>query len=459
MRWGVIETLVTGCFAVVLFLVEARLTVLSGGDPSFAHLLMRATYLLLLTTVLALVARYQRTLRVEGWFLARVLRSLAARPGLNAGVRVVLGEVLELWGARSGVLLLQALDADHVYTWRGVTANERQVVVAGEMTDSDLASYRFADPEGVKVWHVVAEPSGRLTGRGIGEDAMAWPTQFDGEAARSLLASEHATEALGVDSEVGAGEWYARVLLFEPQRTHLDDLRFLATLVGQVTPALYNEYLAQRLRSRVSTIERSRIAHELHDGLVQSLIGLEMELEALRTKLAPMAEHQNEVARLRDSARSNVQEARDLMMKVRPVGTTGRDVLRFAAELVDRLRRDTGMEVTLMSTLDDIDCTPRVCADLIRIVHEALRNARKHSRARAIAISFSRSEDTYRMAVEDDGRGFPFEGRRTLAQLEATESGPRMITERVRAIGGTLTIDSQRGRGTRLDVAWPTRRR
>jgi signal transduction histidine kinase len=87
-------------------------------------------------------------------------------------------------------------------------------------------------------------------------------------------------------------------------------------------------------------------------------------------------------------------------------------------------------------------------------VQEALANVRKHSGAKNVTITLSQGELTNRLVVEDDGRGFGFEGRWSLEQLEASELGPVMIKERVRAIGGTLVIDSQRGRGSRVEVEW-----
>ena len=60
-----------------------------------------------------------------------------------------------------------------------------------------------------------------------------------------------------------------------------------------------------------------------------------------------------------------------------------------------------------------------------------------------------------RLVIEDDGRGFGFKGTLTLEQLEASDLGPAVIKERVRAMGGRLAIDSNPGAGVRIDVEWP----
>jgi signal transduction histidine kinase len=60
------------------------------------------------------------------------------------------------------------------------------------------------------------------------------------------------------------------------------------------------------------------------------------------------------------------------------------------------------------------------------------------------------------MQIEDDGKGFPFNGRLTLEEMERTFEGPRVIKERVRALGGELTVESTASQGSRLEIRIPT---
>ena len=60
-----------------------------------------------------------------------------------------------------------------------------------------------------------------------------------------------------------------------------------------------------------------------------------------------------------------------------------------------------------------------------------------------------------RLSIDDDGCGFPFAGRFSQADLDATRKGPLVIKERVRLLGGELTIESDPGRGARLEIAVP----
>jgi signal transduction histidine kinase len=92
----------------------------------------------------------------------------------------------------------------------------------------------------------------------------------------------------------------------------------------------------------------------------------------------------------------------------------------------------------------------------VRIVQEGLSNVRKHSGASNVVITLcDGAEGQHKLLIADDGEGFGFRGRVTQNQLEASHRGPGVIKERVRLIGGELTIDSSPGHGARLEIAIP----
>jgi signal transduction histidine kinase len=97
----------------------------------------------------------------------------------------------------------------------------------------------------------------------------------------------------------------------------------------------------------------------------------------------------------------------------------------------------------------------KVCRELLRIVQEGLVNVRKHSRARHALVRLGSSASQWSLTMEDDGKGFPFSGRVTQDELEQMGKGPMIIKERVRLIAGTLTVESNPGTGTRLEIKVP----
>jgi signal transduction histidine kinase len=80
---------------------------------------------------------------------------------------------------------------------------------------------------------------------------------------------------------------------------------------------------------------------------------------------------------------------------------------------------------------------------------------RKHSSASNVIVRFGVHDGHWTLEIDDDGKGFPFEGRLSHEELDARHSGPVIIKERVRGIGGQLAIDSIPGRGARLQVLIP----
>ena len=85
------------------------------------------------------------------------------------------------------------------------------------------------------------------------------------------------------------------------------------------------------------------------------------------------------------------------------------------------------------------------------MVHEAAVNALKHAQASRVAVDVESGDGHLRIAVTDDGHGFPFKGHYTHATLAASEVGPRSLFERVAALGGQLSIDSS-DRGSRVEM-------
>ena len=89
------------------------------------------------------------------------------------------------------------------------------------------------------------------------------------------------------------------------------------------------------------------------------------------------------------------------------------------------------------------------------MVQEALANVRKHSDATRVLVRLTPCRDAWQLAIDDNGRGFDFEGTLDHEALDAQRRGPVIIKERVRSIGGHLTIHSQPGFGARLNISIP----
>jgi signal transduction histidine kinase len=233
------------------------------------------------------------------------------------------------------------------------------------------------------------------------------------------------------------------------------ELRFAQNIMGQVAPALYSVYLFSRFRSRVGVIERARVAHELHDTTIQSLISIEMQMDVLRRRAVDDLPLSSELERIQELLRQEILNLRELMQTMRPVDIGPHQFLDFIAQLVERFSRDTGIAVRFLSELQEVSLPAATCRELARVVQEGLVNVRKHSGAQSAVVRFGAQNGSWKLVIDDTGRGFPFTGRFTLEELDHFRRGPTVIKERVRAIGGDMVIESTPGRGSRIEVTVP----
>jgi len=207
--------------------------------------------------------------------------------------------------------------------------------------------------------------------------------------------------------------------------------------------------------TQAKAMDRALVARELHDGAIQSLIGLEVQVDVLRRQAVETPGMSEELGRIQQMLRQEVLNLRELMRQMRPLDLDPRQLLDFLAESVDKFRRETGIGASFVSDLRAIDLPPRICTELARIAQEALVNIRKHSGASHVVLRLSEEKGEGRLVVDDDGRGFDFSGRLSQAELDAARKGPVIIKERVRSIGGRLAIESTPGRGARLEITFP----
>jgi signal transduction histidine kinase len=227
--------------------------------------------------------------------------------------------------------------------------------------------------------------------------------------------------------------------------------------VRQLSPALATHYLQRHLRSRAEARERERLARELHDGVTQSLAALEVQFELVRqhaeavdTKLS------SELAQARALLHEEVLGMRDLMQRIRPIDTDPRRLPQELRGLVERFTMTSGIQGRLDWAAGTLDITPRQAQELFRIVQEALVNVRRHSGASRAVVWVGSDASGWELVIEDDGRGFGFTGQLSHEELVASGKGPRVIRERVEALGGTLDLVSSAA-GARLEMLFPRR--
>lgn len=244
-------------------------------------------------------------------------------------------------------------------------------------------------------------------------------------------------ETLACQAEIALGN----VLLIETLRTQLNEIRASREALSQAQHRL--------LRSREE--ERARLARDLHDGPLQALIGLNLQLGLLQPKVADSTALQE----MRAEVRTLLTDLRGVCSELRPPML---DMLGLAAalrSLAEDWSTQSGVAVHL--DLPDLSALPPLPGDtavnLYRVAQEALANAARHAGASRVNICLAGREDGIRLIVEDDGRGFNPPGE--IGELTSSgHFGLVGLRERVNLIGGKLNLDSVPGRGTRIQVEW-----
>ena len=207
----------------------------------------------------------------------------------------------------------------------------------------------------------------------------------------------------------------------------------------------------------VATEERIRVARDLHDGVLQSLTGVGLRLAAVRSLLEKDPRAARET--LESVQRLLTLEQRDLrffIQELKPRPRTAAEVsLAFrVTELVHRIELEWGLRAELRADGLEEPMPEALAREVYNVVRESLVNAARHGEASAVRLVIRRDGGRLFITVADNGRGFPFQGRLTHAELAAGTVGPRNLFERVSSLGGSLELESG-AQGARLEIDLP----
>ncbi|HKI25825.1 MAG TPA: histidine kinase [Candidatus Sulfotelmatobacter sp.] len=472
-RWGLWETLGTAAAEVALLWAEGFFLLrvplgpgrtlpwkllgglhVSVGTFEPQRLFMLSIYLIVMGLLLGYLAEQQKHLRAEKAVVTGILSQVRVEAGLTGTLQQIFRETIAMYGASQLVVASQETHSHRVFLgelhnasgsappeFHWLESKPRDAKTYLEDFPGDVC-YAAADGDR---WSMVA-----LDGDGVAVPAA-------NSAPISQLREVQSFSSLITVSFLFGTDWRGRVFLFNPtwRGEKQEELRFLLDLVRQIGPAIYNVYLLHRLRRRAGAAERARFARELHDGAVQSLIAVEMQVDVIRRQAEADKPITGELKRIQGLLREEVLKLRELMQQMKSIDVDAQRLLGVLHDTVERFQRETGISARFVTDIENPDMPQRVCREMLRIVQEGLVNVRKHSGARHALVRLGFNRDRWQLTVEDDGRGFPFTGRLSQTEMEEIGKGPMIIKERVRLIAGELTVESNPGQGSRLEVTVP----
>jgi signal transduction histidine kinase len=461
-RWGFRATLGTALVTIVVYLAE---TAVAAAGPwkstSFATLdfdlnttILRVAYLLLTGVLLGYLAEQDKTARAELASIAAAARQPHLRLGLG-GTVIALGQTLRhTFGATAVAIAVKDEYSGRALLWRMDTApSGGQPRTRRLELDADAEQqWLFAGPG--STWYVERPDRDAKGATALVDEPPGWRLTRAPATLPAVLLANPRWQSITAANLGFESEWRARVYLFGAAERRVERrVHFLRALADHATPALTNVFLLRRLRARAGAAERARVARELHDGAIQSLFAIDMKLEALRRDPPDAAAMRGELEAVQGLVRQEVTALRELMQALRPVELDASEQLPdVLATLVERFRRESGIGARFVATGHGVPLPPAKARELFRITQEALVNVRKHSGAGQVLVRLATGDSTCQLVVEDDGRGFPFEGRLTGPELDARQWGPVVIKERARLIGADVAVESSPGGGARVEI-------
>jgi PAS domain S-box-containing protein len=217
--------------------------------------------------------------------------------------------------------------------------------------------------------------------------------------------------------------------------------------------ALAIEYgRAREELQRLAVLEdRARISRELHDGVIQSLFGAGMMLEAIRETEDVSPPTRDGIARVAQMIDNTMVDVRSYIFDLRPSALTGRSIEQGLRLLADDFEKASSIPCSVDMDTEALRGLEGAAPQLIQIVREALSNVARHSRASSCSLEVHRSGRDILVEIRDDGRGF------TTARASGGR-GLENIRRRTDEIGARVELISEPGKGSIVRVRIPTTR-
>lgn len=203
--------------------------------------------------------------------------------------------------------------------------------------------------------------------------------------------------------------------------------------------------------------ERKRLAQEIHDGLIQELTAVFLQLEIYeRLKDRDSEKAEEQLRRTKQQVKASLQGLRRLLFDFRAADVGEVSLKHILERSVNEFERATGIATTLKVTGQERELPPQTKGNLIAIAEESLANAKKHSGAKHVLVHLNYEPGEVELSVADDGRGFNWQEAIQRAWTEK-RFGLMGMQERAHILGGNLEIESVPGGGSTVKVRVPVK--
>lgn len=254
----------------------------------------------------------------------------------------------------------------------------------------------------------------------------------------------------------GGAPTFVRVVASRLRGRAGEDLGDLLLLEDVTTERLAQARDLEHERVEATLLERERLANELHDRLGQMLAFVSMQTQAIRqwVREGDLDRADSLLARLSEVAQHAHADVRESIVELKAGSWADWSFMGALRRYLDDFRGLSGVaaELAVDESWRGREPEPEVGVQVLRVLQEAMSNARRHAEARTVRVSLSATEDRLHVTVTDDGRGFD-------TSDPHLRSGPHfglsLMRKRMVSIGGDLSIHSREGAGTQVVLDAP----
>jgi signal transduction histidine kinase len=443
-------------FGLLLLAVALRLNRLSPADPrpsAFFYLPVFAATLMG-AGGMAFLGDRNRRFTEQQEFLNKVSGTMHVEIGLAESLRLLLQDLCVEFHTEGALLAYRDADLERIFLWQ-FKSGESERLTPENLPLTRADGFLLDDLDASLCWN-------SLQGRGSG---FGWDRR-NMQSLKILPRVPGPTQQefrmqnfLSVTFDQG-GQSVGRLFLVNRRGDRpafsKDELAWFEKVARHVSEPLENVFLLRHLRVRAIESERSRISRDLHDGILQTLLSIEIQLDVLRRKVgAPPEQLETGLTSLQQTVKNEGAELRHLVTDLRPLRVQSADMVDLMRGFGERFRNESGLALDLLVDSVELQAPDRVCREVFQIYREALNNIKKHAKASHVVVKLTQDDSRLSLVVDDNGEGFSFAGRFTGDELDRLRLGPISIKERTRTVGGVLTVESNPGHGARLTIEVP----
>ncbi|MBI4630999.1 MAG: GAF domain-containing sensor histidine kinase [Chloroflexi bacterium] len=256
-----------------------------------------------------------------------------------------------------------------------------------------------------------------------------------------ILLKDRCLGSLYITNKIGADEFTS------------DDEQLIEWLASHAAIAIEHARLYEEVQRLSIVEERQRIGMDLHDGVIQSIYAVGLQLEFIRALIEDGDSKQahDRLGAAIEALNHTIRDIRSYILDLHPHQFQGDDLEVGVRRLVAEFKANS-LIVTDLEIDSDVcqAVSPEARLAIFQITQEALANVAKHSHATRVKLQIFPNGESLKMSVEDNGVGLPLDGG-----VRRMGHGLNNMAQRARTIGGALEVNSEQGNGTRIDVRVP----